>query len=245
MCRLILARGRVPVPSVVAAALAMSTGLTADHEGPIRCHPNGWGAVWRTPDSPTGLRAHRDCRSMASSVAEAPLAGLETDLLAVHVRHATLPHNHGLEFTHPLHRADGPVPWYFMHNGFLPTVHRALGLPASTFDSLEYFDYVVARDSDRLDPAATIARLRALRPGGSSGNAFAINGERSHVIHWSPEQTPYPRYFTMHRLELPDLTVFSSEIIPRLAPRVRWDPLPPGTVLDLPHLSLDREETLS
>jgi len=235
MCRLILACGDVPVPDIVQAALGMSTGGTADHEGPITCHPNGWGAVWRDRDAPTGLAVHRDTRSMAESWTAAPFAGLRTDVLAIHARHATLPHTIGVEYTHPLQRRDDAVPWYFMHNGFLPTVHRSLGLSMSRFDSAEYFDYLVPRGAREISPEQALARLRALEPGGTSGNAVVVTPHRSYVVHWSPAGSPYPRYFTMHRLRRPDLEVISSEVIPRLGPRDRWEPLPPGTVLDLPH----------
>ncbi|WIM94525.1 hypothetical protein ACTOB_006552 [Actinoplanes oblitus] len=233
MCRLIVATGDVPVPRIVRAAVAMSTGRTADHDGPITRHPNGWGAVWADPGSPTGLRSHRDVRPMADSWHEAPFAGLRTPVLAIHVRHATLPHNLGEPFTHPLHRPDGPVPWYFMHNGFLPTVYRHLGLAASRFDSAEYFDYLVPAGATELVESEALARLRAIAPGGSSGNAIAMTPTRSYVVHWTAAGNAYPRYFGMHRLRRPGLDVVSSEVIPSLAARHRWQPLPPNVVLDL------------
>lgn len=229
MCRIILAVGkRLPVPDILAAACGMSQGRTADHDGPITCHPNGWGAVWRAGGR---LVAHRDVRPMWTSLTAAPLADVRTDVLAVHVRHRTLATTSGVEFTHPLGRGG----WYFMHNGFLPTVYRALGLPASRFDSGEYFDYVVPEGARELDRRATLHRLRSLPPGGNSGNAVAMNRDRSYVIHWSPADTPYPRYFTMHRLRLPDLQVISSEVVPALAPRSEWTPLDLDDVVEITH----------
>jgi hypothetical protein len=235
MCRLIFARGRVPVTDVLHAALDMSTGRTADHDGPTTCHPNGWGAVWRDDDRPDGLGAHREVRCLEDSWCEAPLRGLRTDVLAVHVRHATLPHTLGPRFTHPLYRPGPPQPWYFMHNGFLPTVYRNLGLPASRFDSAEYFDYLVPPGAVALPARRTLARLRAIPPGGSSGNAIAVNPTTSYVVHWSARGNPYPRYFAMHRLRLPDLLVISSEIVPTLAAADRWEPLRPQRVFEIPH----------
>jgi glutamine amidotransferase len=231
MCRLILARGAgLDVGAVLRAALGMSTGGTADHENPITRHPNGWGAVWRQPD---GWRVHRDRRSMAESWHTAPMTGVRADVLAVHVRHATLSHTLGEEYSHPLQRPGEP--WFFMHNGFLPTVHRQLGLPASRFDSAEYFDYLIPRGSAGLVPDEALTRVRAIAPGGSSGNAIAISDRSAYVVHWTPPGTAYPRYFTMHRFRRPGLDVIASEVVPALGAAASWTPLPPAHVLDIPH----------
>lgn len=235
MCRLILAKGRFSARAIADAAVAMSEGHTAQHEGPIRCHPNGWGALWKSPGSRHGLEAHRDTRTILEGLEDSPVPRLETDFLAIHVRHATLSHTRGLEYTHPLQRGEeGAVPWYFMHNGFLPTVHRLLGMERSHFDSREYFDYIIPSDTDALDTRAALERLRAIPPGGSSGNAIAVNPRRAYLLHWSPADTPYPRYFQMHRLATPDFVVLASEIIPALGPAERWEPVPREYILEVP-----------
>ncbi|MEU7841680.1 hypothetical protein AB0B39_12070 [Micromonospora sp. NPDC049114] len=232
MCRLLLCVGDFDVREMVDAAVAMACGRTATHEGPVRVHPNGWGAVWSAPDAPH-LRTHRDVRPIEESVGESPLIGLRSTFLAIHTRHATLPTNHGLEFTHPLERA-GDFPWYFMHNGFMPTVYRRLGLPASRFDSLEYFDYIVPPGAEALDPVETLTRLRAVPTGGTSGNAIAVNLNAAYVVHWSPADNDRPIYFGMSRLDRPGATIVSSEIIPALGAVDRWTPLPTDHVLELP-----------
>lgn len=235
MCRLILASGRFDTRAIINAAVAMGEGRTADHESPFRCHPNGWGAVWRQAGAPHGLALHRDPSTLSSERARACGAwDTETDFLAVHVRHATVPRNAGLEFTHPLERHGQAGPWYFMHNGYLPTVHTLLGLTESRFDSAEYFDYVVDARRDTLDPGATLAKLRAIPPGGSSGNAIAVSPRRAYLLHYTPATTPYPRYFNMRRLMGPGFCVFASEIIPSLAPAERWETLPPEQVIEVP-----------
>ena len=122
MCRHIMAVGRSGAAAVLDAAVAMSAGRTADHDGRVRVHPNGWGALRRTPDG--ALAVHREVKPLFETWYDSPVAGLEKTLLAVHSRHATLPKNRGLEFTHPLTRP-GDVPWYFMHNGFLPDLAAA------------------------------------------------------------------------------------------------------------------------
>ncbi|MEU9607609.1 class II glutamine amidotransferase [Streptomyces sp. NPDC048057] len=233
MCRIILARGAFDTAAVVEAALAMSTGRTAAHEKPEMRHAHGWGALWRAPDAPGGLGVHRDERPIAESIEESPLRTVQSDFLAVHVRHATLEHHRGPGYTHPLERTDPDVTWYFMHNGYLPTVHRRLGLPASAFDTAEYFQYVVPDGGTRLDAEETLALLRDIPPGGLSGNAFAVHRERAYVIHWSPEETPFPRYFGMYRLSRPGLLVIASEIAPALAPAHEWEPLKPDQVLEI------------
>jgi len=178
MCRLILARGDFRTDDIVDAALAMSTGITADHEGPIRVHPNGWGAVWQDPAVEGGLGIYRDVRSMADSVHESPVRSVRSDFLTIHTRHATLQRNAGLQFTHPLERIEDGFTWYFMHNGFLPTVYQLLGLPRSEFDSAEYFQYIVPRGSMTIDEDETRLRLRAIPPGGTSGNSVAVTEMR-------------------------------------------------------------------
>lgn len=233
MCRLILARGDFRTDDIVDAALAMSTGITADHEGPIRVHPNGWGAVWQDPAVEGGLGIYRDVRSMADSVHESPVRSVRSDFLTIHTRHATLQRNAGLQFTHPLERIEDGFTWYFMHNGFLPTVYQLLGLPRSEFDSAEYFQYIVPRGSMTIDEDETRLRLRAIPPGGTSGNSVAVNRECAYVIHWASEPNRFPRYFGMHRLVRPNLLVVSSEIIPSLAAPAEWEPLKPEQILGI------------
>lgn len=209
----------------------MSTGVTALDDVPTRVHPNGWGAVWRTAEGT--LATHRNHRSLAES-REHRLDALRTDMLAVHVRHATLPDRIGPRFTHPLERLDDSGPWYFMHNGFLPTVYQSLGLSASAFDSAEYFDYLRPHGEEELDIDRTLERLRAIPPGGTSGNAILLNPRRAYIVHWTAPQAPYQDYFTLRRLRLPEAEIIASEPIPALAGVHRWETLPPATVIELP-----------
>ncbi|WP_437957467.1 class II glutamine amidotransferase [Sorangium sp. So ce119] len=233
MCRLILAHGRFSTVALLDAAVAMSTGRTAEHEGPTRRHPNGWGAVFRDPRAPHGLAVHRDVRPIEHSVGESIVPRVDTDFLVVHVRHATLARNQGIGCTHPIARHGARGPFYFLHNGFMPTVYQRLGRERSEFDSAEYLDYLLPEGEEALDVDAATARLRDIPHGGTSANAILVSPRRAHVIHWTPEDTPYPRYFAMHRLALRDCTVIASEIIPALAPRERWEPLPPRDIVQI------------
>ncbi|WP_328431813.1 class II glutamine amidotransferase [Streptomyces sp. NBC_00453] len=232
MCRFIIACGRFDSVAVLDAVLGMSTGVTALDNIPTRVHPNGWGAVWRTAE---GTRAaDRDHRSLAESREHAGLDALGTAMLAVHVRHATLPDRIDPRFTHPLERLDDSGPWYFMHNGFLPTVYQSLGLSASAFDSAEYFDYLLPRGEEQLDIDRTLARLRAMPPGGTSGNAVLLYPRQGYVVHWTAPRSAYQDYFTLRRLRLPEDQIIASEPIPALAGGHRWETLPSATVIELP-----------
>ena len=231
MCRLIVATGTFDAGDIVEGAVAMAAGRTADHDSSFVVHPDGWGAVWRDPASASGLAVLRDARSATESARASGLTAVKTDFLAIHVRHANTPTTKGARFTHPLERpADG---WYFMHNGFLPTVYQLLGRERSTFDSAEYFDYLIPVGTRALEERETLARLRAIPPGGNSGNAVAVPRDRAYVIHWRAVREVWPRYFTMHELVEPGRRIIASEVIPSLAPADRWRPLPPDTVTEL------------
>jgi len=231
MCRLIVATGTFDAGDIVEGAVAMAAGRTADHDSSLVVHPDGWGAVWRDPASPSGLAVLRDARPATERARDSGLAAIRTDFLAIHVRRAINPATTGGRFTHPLERpADG---WYFMHNGSLPTVHQLLGLERSTFDSAEYFDYLIPAGARALEESETLARLRAIPPGGNSGNAVAVRRDRAYVIHWRVVREVWPRYFTMHELVEPGRRIIASEVIPALAPAERWRPLPPDSVTEL------------
>ncbi len=230
MCRLIMAVGPIRASLITSAALAMSTGRGTSHDGPTAVHPNGWGVVWR--DDQHRLRDHRDPRSIEASLTAWPHDGLHSDFIAVHVRHATLSSNIGPQFCHPLTRSavGAGSEWRFMHNGFMPTVHRCLGLASSTFDSQEYFDWLVPAQASSLDHAEVISRLELIPEPYSSGNAFVINAESAHVVHWSAPHDTHPRYFTMWRTRLGETDLVASEVVADLAPAQNWTPLPAQSV---------------
>jgi len=231
MCRLILAAGTFDPHDIVKGAVAMALGNTANHDSPLRCHPDGWGALWSDPASPTGMSVLRDVRQADETALNSGLSAARTPFLAIHVRNATHTSTRGLQYTHPLQRsADG---WYFMHNGSQPTVHKMLGLEHSTFDSAEYFDYVIPTGALKLDEQQTLHRLRRIPKGGNSGNAFAVCKARAYVIHWQTPDSPWKHYFTMHQLFEPERRVIASEVIPAIAPAKYWEPLAPDTLIEL------------
>ncbi len=162
-----------------------------------------------------------------------PLDGIVTDFLAIHVRNATLPEQQGVDFTHPLARqSDG---WYFMHNGYMPNVCYMLGMDRSEFDSAEYFSYIVPEGTEELTQECVINKLHAVPAGGAtSGNAIAVHPGGAYVVHWSPPDTPTPRFFTLHQFSARDVEVVASERIPALAPLSDWQEMAPCFVRAFP-----------
>lgn len=228
MCRLILATGEFSSARILDAAIAMSCGRTAEHDGPTQVHLDGWGAVWRDGDR---LAIHRDARPIEDGAADSPVGALATRFLAVHVRYATPEAGRGPAFVHPVGH-EAARRWYLLHNGSLPTLHRALGKPSSVFDTAEYLEYLMrdAGDAAEVDVDALRAKLAAIPAGGTSANAFLIGEDRAYVIHWTPVDSAFPRYFTMHRFDGERCSIFASEVVEALAPRARWRPLPARTI---------------
>ena len=220
MCRMILAQGEFDAAQVLEAARAMSCGETACHDGPIKEHPNGWGCLWLEAGE---IRTLRGSGPFADALPDIDVERIKGRFLAVHVRHATLSKNQGLEFAHPLLRDSAGTRWYMMHNGFMPKVYARLGMAASRFDSAEYLEYLV----DRVTPADFTRdylrdKLAQVEPGGSAGNAIFVTRDRAWAWQWHPQDTPYPHYFTLHVLQQERCTYISSEPVPTLGDAASW-----------------------
>ncbi|MFS2221501.1 class II glutamine amidotransferase [Pantoea sp. B65] len=220
MCRMIMAQGHFSVAAVMNAARAMSCGETAQHDGPIRQHPNGWGCLWLDNGK---VRTLRGTGTFADALPSIDIDSIRGQFLAVHVRHATLSKNTGGQFSHPLLHTSGGTQWYMMHNGFLPTIYQHLGMESSRFDSSEYLQYIV----DPITPAGMSRhylqqKMAQIAPGGSSGNAFFITREKAWAWQWYPDDSPFPHYFTLHCYEDNHTKYISSEIIPGLATAGGW-----------------------
>ncbi|WP_413507018.1 class II glutamine amidotransferase [Serratia proteamaculans] len=220
MCRMILARGDFSVQQVMEAARAMCCGETARHDGPITKHPNGWGCLWLDNGK---VRTLHGTETFADALPGIDTASIRTHFLAIHVRHATLSKNRGVQFSHPLFRLCNSTPWYLMHNGFLPTVYPHLGLHASHFDSEEYLEYIVGRITpEDLTRPYLVGKMTKLAPGGSSGNAFFITDDKAWAWQWHAEDTPFPHYFTMHMYRHGDTQYIASEQILALGEACHW-----------------------
>ncbi len=226
MCRMIMALGNFSAETVLEAAINMSTGISADHDGPISCHPNGWGMIWNSTDNQT-LSTYRNTEAIAKSFQEAPLEKVQGNFLAIHVRHATIAHKVGLQYVHPVEKKDSEIPWYMLHNGFLPTVYEKLGYQESFFDSKEYCDYVIPNMGDELDENLILDKLNNLREEGSSANAIIVNPKRIYLVHWSMPSCPYKKYFLMHTFkdDQQNTLYIASEIQAQIGSKEKWEAL--------------------
>lgn len=220
MCRMIMAHGQFEVDAVLDTARAMCSGETAQHDGPIKQHPNGWGCLWLERGE---VRTLHGTGSFADALPQIDSRQIHGRFLAVHVRHATLSTNSGIAFSHPLRRRSAQTDWYLMHNGFLPTIYQQLGMPASRFDSAEYLQYLV----DDITPADLTRdylknKMTKVAPGGSAGNAFIVNRHSAWAWQWHPDDTPFPRYFTLNHYQDAHTQYIASESILTLGKASLW-----------------------
>ncbi len=224
---MIMALGNFSVSKVISAAVAMSKGETSRCITPTKRHPNGWGMIWnKSNHHATHKLSHFRCeKAIENSINLAPLDQITGNFLAVHVRHATLAHCIGIEYAHPITNNQTQIPWYLMHNGFLPTIYKKLELDQSFFDSQEYFNYIIPHSSDRLHKNDVIKKLNELEMGGTSANAIVANSKHAYVIHWSMPNVEYPHYFTLYKGQNDDAIYIASEIQPTLVPDLQWAPL--------------------
>ncbi len=234
VCRMIAAIGQFSTTEVLKAAKSMSLGRIADHEHPVRKHDDGWGALWLEQNSHDRIGAYRSLTAIGDELEEFAKRVPRTEFLAIHVRKATIPEQQGLQYTHPISRGGRSVPWYIMHNGCVPTVYRELGLSCSSFDTAEYFEYICPRMGDRVDADDVLRKLDHLSSKNTSANAFLVNQSHFYVVHWYPENSPYPRFYTVFVARTGRATFISSEVIRELAPANVWQPLPRVGLLEFP-----------
>lgn len=232
MCRMIIAHGIFNPVEILEGAIEMSDGRTARHSNPIRAHRNGWGVLLHHPGEKKAWTVHRSTSPLSECNLDHRILDRPCDLMIVHARHATLPKNIGIEFSHPLIRKGTPD-WYFFHNGYLPTVHQKLGMPVSEFDSRQYFDYLIPNNTSKLHPSHVLTKLDEIGTGGTAGNAIAVNDQHAHVICWFPRESNHPDFYTMWSLINLDSTIISSEIIPSLGEVGDWRSIQRRTLVNI------------
>ncbi len=230
MCRMILAHGVFNPAEILDGAIEMSEGRTARHNNPIRTHRDGCGLLLHHPGEKQSWSVFRSTSPLSESTIEPHLFEKPCDLMVVHARHATLSKNLGLEFTHPVVLDDIPD-WFFFHNGYLPSVHQHLGMPASLFDSREYFEYLIPKHSSKLERSCVLEKLSLLGAGNTSGNAILVNKEHVHVICWYPSESKYPEFYTLRLLKSVRSTIVSSEILPFIGLESDWQSIRSGNLL--------------
>ncbi len=243
MCRLVMALGKFSIEKLVDAAIGMSEGRLSDHDGPLLKHINGWGAVWRDRNSPTGISVYRNVGQIDLNVAKEVLQNVDTDFLAIHIRHATVSKNVGINFVHPLNSSSHQIQWYMMHNGYLPTIHEKLNMNESVFDTQEYYDYILPKNLDFLNGSEIISKLNHLKVGGTSANAIIVNPSKIYVIHWSMPDISSPKYFTLNTTYDDRALYISSEMRPEITKIENWKPLIHSKVHEflLPQKAMDKD----
>ncbi|MBQ4878190.1 hypothetical protein J8M21_13335 [Pseudoalteromonas luteoviolacea] len=230
MCRMILALGNLDPHKIFNACATMSQGLTAKHKGPVKVHPNGWGAIWKQHDK---IDTHHSVDALTYDTNHGALPESQLPFIAVHARHATVPKNQGIQFAHPLKKTIQGIDWYMMHNGFMPTVYKALNMPESVFDSEEYMRYVFELQKDNKFCADTLTKhLDQLDPGNSSGNTFFVSNNKVYVYQWFPIDSQLECYFSLNLFESDNQLIIASEIIPDIADEKRWRKLSRGQLLE-------------
>lgn len=230
MCRMLIAQGNFSVEKIIENVILMSEGETAVKNAPVLKHRSGWGVIWQDPGS-NDLHCYRNNKPFSESYNEFPYKEINPKFLAIHTRHATLPKNLGLQFTHPLEGVNQTgIQWYIMHNGFLPTVCSFVGLEESKFDTKEYFDFIIPKAGDILDKKEALVKLQSLPASGTSANAFIINKKRFYVVNWSmPAAATHPYYMIRHAQD-GEARYISSEVLAKLVPVNNWHTFTPQSI---------------
>lgn len=226
-----MALGKFSKEKIIEAAVHMSEGKTLHSRAPTSCHPNGWGAVWSTKENNT-ISIYRNSEPISATVKRLPLNEISGNFLAIHVRHATMSTKIGLKFTHPISSTTTSIPWYMLHNGFLPTIYKSLNMESSLFDTKEYFDYVIPSDDFKINSLEFLSKLNKLEIGGSAANAIIVNPHRIYIVHWMMPDLEFPDYFTMYSTETAHARYIASEIQPLIAPYKKWNKLAPSSVTE-------------
>ena len=222
MCRLLLVTGEFDPLIVADAFQCMARGDNADHGHPLKQHPDGWGAAsW----SKTGtVHVHRDANPAFLAPVAAIASRLEGEALALHARH-TFCHRRGLDYCHPLQRG-GTV---FMHNGVVPGLDEKLGRP-TRLDSEDLLEYLTNVNGHFPNQYELAAKLRQLPNGTTSANVIAFDGFGAVIINWFDQALDHHQFYTLFSFETSTQRIVSSEPLPHIAPREKWQSLGHGHI---------------
>jgi predicted glutamine amidotransferase len=228
---MIAAIGRFEPRQLVDAAVSMSCGAKALHEyastspSDPTCgirHYDGWGAVFLTEDN--RLECIRSSLQIADDPATSKLRELQTPLMVVHVRSASVKTQMGIDFVHPIERTLNQRRLFFFHNGFVPEAFQLLGRKSSRWDTEDLFDWLLPSLSDPSREGLP-DRLSQLPPSSTAANFIFVEGQSLAVCNWFGETSRAPGYYTMHSFEGEHASFFASECISEIAPSERWKPL--------------------
>jgi predicted glutamine amidotransferase len=235
---MIAAIGRFDPSQVVDAAVSMSCGAKALHEysstSPsdatrgIR-HYDGSGAVFLAEDN--RLECVRSSLQIADDPETSKLRELQTSLMVIHVRSASVRTQTGISFVHPIERKLDNRQVYFFHNGYVPEAFQLLGRKRSRWDTEDLFEWLLPSLSDPLREGLQ-DRLSRLPPSTKAANFICAEGKSLMVCNWFPKTATAPRYYTMHSFESEHSSFFASETISEIAPIERWKPLGNGKIVE-------------
>jgi predicted glutamine amidotransferase len=163
MCRMIAAVGRFEPAAVRRGFLTMTSNENPAHDHEHRAegiafqHVDGWGAAWVEG---TALRVLRRTVSALSDDVAERIDPLETGLLVLHARKASVAGSVALENTHPFPVSFGGHEWAFCHNGVARDLERlqpAPGMtPAGGGDTERLFHHFLGEFARRAGAAAVI-----------------------------------------------------------------------------------------
>lgn len=222
-CRMLLAAGRFPWPSLLDGFKLMAQNENQAHEYRFRrdhVHEDGWGVMARSAGEVT---FHRNPVACWRDPAFTDLYGLTPDLVVLHARRASPGTAIDHESTHPFQ--DGGC--YFCHNG---TIYDFAGGESS--DSRRFFALILRRSRQCRDMGDAIRRTVSHIKDFSALNFILCRDESCYVLNmYGNRGEAAPNYYTMKYLAAEDYVVISSERLPALGRA--WQEMKNGTLLTL------------
>lgn len=179
MCRMIAAVGRFEPAAVRRGFLTMASNENPAHDHEHRAegiafqHVDGWGAAWVEGKALRVLR--RAVSALADDVAET-IDPLETGLLVLHARKASVAGSVALENTHPFPASLGGHEWAFCHNGVARDLGRLRPAPGMTpsggGDTERLFHHFLGEFAQRAGEAVVAGERAAIGTATGDSPAF-------------------------------------------------------------------------
>ena len=222
-CRMLLAAGRFPWPSLLDGFKLMAQNENEVHE--YRClrthvHEDGWGVMARSAGE---VMFHKNTVACWRDPAFTDLYGLTPDLVVLHARRASPGTAVDHESTHPFRGGD----CYFCHNGM---IYDFAGGERS--DSQQFFALILRCAKQCRDMGVAISRTVRHIKDFSALNFILCRGERCYVLNmYGSRGEATPRYYTMKYLAAEDYVAVASERLPEVGQQ--WQEMKNETLLTL------------
>ncbi|GEM_PF-2735411 len=222
-CRMLVAAGRFPWPSLLDGFKLMAQNENGNHEYRGRghhVHGDGWGVMARSSGA---VRFYKNAVACWQDPVFNELYSITPDLVMLHARRASPGTVVGHEFTHPFQDGD----CYFCHNG---TIYDFEG--GARTDSQQFFDLILEHARQCGDMMEAISRTVRDVKDYSALNFILCSNDHVYVLNTygrRGERTPH--YYTMKYLSTEDYVVISSERLP--GPRQGWREMRNASLLRL------------